>query len=166
DWKWIGNAIPQLSTLYMFRSFRHDLYSRLSRKRQSPTTLVPVASSIPRALSYVRFDLLPPLDVGDSYEPYTEPDIEPDVKEDIDACIAFTDDIAARGTEVWTWSCKNYMITWWRSWFIESGLLRVSRKDQGHRIMVTSQQSAAMSEMISTLERDNKRLRGMLGVKR
>nr|GEY85950.1 hypothetical protein [Tanacetum cinerariifolium] len=104
--------------------------ARLSRKRQSPTTLVHVASSIPRALSYVRFDLLPPrkrikdydfvtdfdvsskegyvpyvpkqiglaVDVGDSYEPYTEPDIELDVKEDIDACIAFTDDIAARGT--------------------------------------------------------------------
>nr|GFB56981.1 hypothetical protein [Tanacetum cinerariifolium] len=33
-------------------------------------------------------------------------------------------------------------------------------KDQGHRIVETSQQSAAMSEMISTLERDNMRLGG------
>ncbi|GKF77586.1 hypothetical protein Tco_0230056 [Tanacetum coccineum] len=40
------------------------------------------------------------------------------------------------------------------------------QRDQGHRIVVTSQQSAAMSEMISTLERDNMRLRGMLGVER
>nr|GEZ35714.1 hypothetical protein [Tanacetum cinerariifolium] len=35
--------------------------ARLSRKRcRSPTTLVPEASSVPRALSPVRFDLLPP----------------------------------------------------------------------------------------------------------
>ncbi|GJV21406.1 retrovirus-related pol polyprotein from transposon TNT 1-94 [Tanacetum coccineum] len=40
------------------------------------------------------------VDVKDSYEPYTEPDIDPDVQADIDACIAFTDDIAARGTYV------------------------------------------------------------------
>ncbi|GKG14419.1 hypothetical protein Tco_0354019, partial [Tanacetum coccineum] len=36
--------------------------------------------------------------------------------------------------------------------------------DLGHRIMATSQQSAAMSERIGTLERDNTRLRGMLDV--
>ncbi|GJY84746.1 hypothetical protein Tco_0498772 [Tanacetum coccineum] len=36
--------------------------------------------------------------VEDSYEPYTEPDIDLDVQADIDACIAFTNDIAARGT--------------------------------------------------------------------
>ncbi|GJX82630.1 putative reverse transcriptase domain-containing protein [Tanacetum coccineum] len=40
------------------------------------------------------------------------------------------------------------------------------QSDQGHRIGVTSQQSAAMSEMISTLKQDNMRLRGMLGVER
>nr|GEW57178.1 hypothetical protein [Tanacetum cinerariifolium] len=35
------------------------------------------------------------------------------------------------------------------------------QRDQGHRIMATSQQSAAMSERISTLEQDNVRLRGI-----
>nr|GFC55448.1 hypothetical protein [Tanacetum cinerariifolium] len=88
------------------------------------------ASSVPRALSPVCFDLLPPhkrikdfdfvinfdvsseegyvpyvpkqiglaVDVEDSYEPYTEPNFDHDVKEYIDAYIAFTNDIAARGT--------------------------------------------------------------------
>nr|GFA60764.1 hypothetical protein [Tanacetum cinerariifolium] len=40
------------------------------------------------------------------------------------------------------------------------------QRDHGHRIVATSQQSAAMSEMISMLERDNMRLRGVLAVKR
>nr|GEZ88401.1 hypothetical protein [Tanacetum cinerariifolium] len=166
------------------------------------------ASSIPRALSYVPFDLLSPrkrikdydfvtdfdvsskegyvpyvpkqiglaVDVGDSYEPYT-PGIDPDVKEDIDACIAFTDDIAARGT----YARRPSLV---REGRLRLGLIRVThlvvsddaaepvREDypdlvcavgylEGHRIVVTSQQSAAMSEMISTLERDNMRLRGI-----
>nr|GEX63941.1 hypothetical protein [Tanacetum cinerariifolium] len=40
------------------------------------------------------------------------------------------------------------------------------QREQGHMIVATSQQSAAMSEMISTSERDNMRLGGMLGVGR
>ncbi|GKC02161.1 hypothetical protein Tco_0993771, partial [Tanacetum coccineum] len=40
------------------------------------------------------------------------------------------------------------------------------QREQGHRIMATSQQSAAMSEKIGMLERDNIRLRGMLDVER
>nr|GEU72777.1 reverse transcriptase domain-containing protein [Tanacetum cinerariifolium] len=40
------------------------------------------------------------------------------------------------------------------------------QRDQGHRIVATSQQGAAILEMICTLELDNIRLRGMLGVKR
>ncbi|GJR70417.1 putative reverse transcriptase domain-containing protein [Tanacetum coccineum] len=40
------------------------------------------------------------------------------------------------------------------------------QREQGHRIMVTSQQSVAMSERIGMLERDNIRLRGMLDVER
>ncbi|GJW80361.1 putative reverse transcriptase domain-containing protein [Tanacetum coccineum] len=40
------------------------------------------------------------------------------------------------------------------------------QRDQGHRIVATSQQSVAMSERIGTLERDNVRLRVMLDVKR
>ncbi|GKC23945.1 reverse transcriptase domain-containing protein [Tanacetum coccineum] len=38
--------------------------------------------------------------VGAVLEPYTEPDIDPDVQADVDACIAFVDDIATRGTDV------------------------------------------------------------------
>ncbi|GJV38662.1 hypothetical protein Tco_1411139 [Tanacetum coccineum] len=40
------------------------------------------------------------------------------------------------------------------------------QRDQGHRMMATSQQSAAMSERIGTLERDNMRLRAMLCIER
>ncbi|GJR60586.1 putative reverse transcriptase domain-containing protein [Tanacetum coccineum] len=40
------------------------------------------------------------------------------------------------------------------------------QRDKGHRIVATSQQSATMSERIDTLDRDNMRLRGMLGVER
>ncbi|GKE21392.1 putative reverse transcriptase domain-containing protein [Tanacetum coccineum] len=40
------------------------------------------------------------------------------------------------------------------------------QRDQGHRIAATSEQSAAMSKRISTLERDNMKLKGMLGVER
>ncbi|GKC10777.1 hypothetical protein Tco_1007559, partial [Tanacetum coccineum] len=40
------------------------------------------------------------------------------------------------------------------------------QRDQGHRIVATSQQSATMSERIGTLERDNVRLRGILDVER
>ncbi|GJR82418.1 putative reverse transcriptase domain-containing protein [Tanacetum coccineum] len=40
------------------------------------------------------------------------------------------------------------------------------QRDQGHRIVATSQQSIAMSERISTLEWDNMRLKGMLGVEK
>ncbi|GKD09435.1 hypothetical protein Tco_1189120 [Tanacetum coccineum] len=100
------------------------------KRRRSPTTSVPSASPVPKALSPLRADLLPPrkrirdsdfmidfevsskegfvpyvprkiglgVDVEDSYEPYTEPNIDLEVQADIDACIAFADDIAVRGT--------------------------------------------------------------------
>nr|GEX23173.1 putative reverse transcriptase domain-containing protein [Tanacetum cinerariifolium] len=220
-----------------------------SRKRcRSPTSLVHVASPVPRALSLVRADLLPPrkrirdsntmidfevsleegykpyvpreirlgFDVEDSYEPYTEHDVDSNIQADIDACIAFADDIVARGTDVRVedgttaeeeaessargtteigvdrvthlvvkydivepvredfpdlvsadgslevmqraldmvmQELYDYMvqIPFYRVRVIES-----VQRDQGHRIMVTSQQSADMSERIGTLERDNK----------
>ncbi|GJS04641.1 putative reverse transcriptase domain-containing protein [Tanacetum coccineum] len=166
------------------------------------------------------------VDVEDSYEPYTEPDIDPDVKADIDACIAFADDISARGTDarVEVGAAAEEEAESSARATIRIGVDRVThsvvaddtaepvkedhpdlvsadgslkvmqrgldvvmqelydhmveipvhrvrviesvQRDQGHRIVATSQQSAAMSEMISTLERDNMRLRGMLGVER
>nr|GFC44332.1 hypothetical protein [Tanacetum cinerariifolium] len=48
-------------------------------------------------VSYVPREVGLRVDVEDSYEPYTELDINPDVQADIDACIAFFDDIRARG---------------------------------------------------------------------
>ncbi|GJZ77052.1 putative reverse transcriptase domain-containing protein [Tanacetum coccineum] len=75
----------------------------LSRKRcRSPTSSIPVASPMHGALSPVRTDLLPPRKriMDSDFMTDLEPDINPDVQADIDACIAFTDDIAARGTDV------------------------------------------------------------------
>ncbi|GJX00512.1 hypothetical protein Tco_0184425 [Tanacetum coccineum] len=75
----------------------------LSRKRcRSPTSSIPVASPMRGALSLVRTDLLPPRKriMDSDFMTDLEPDINPDVQADIDACIAFTDDIAARGMDV------------------------------------------------------------------
>nr|GEW07029.1 reverse transcriptase domain-containing protein [Tanacetum cinerariifolium] len=165
------NTFEQMAKMFLGKYFPPSMVTKLRNE---------ITNFLQRPLTYFRLIGLA-VDVGDSYDPYSEPHINPDVKEDIDACIAFTDDIAARGMnarrpslvperrlrlglieEVWTWSCKSYMITWWRSRFTESELSRVSKKDQGHRIVVTNQQSDAMSKMITTLEWDNLRLRGML----
>nr|GEX83833.1 hypothetical protein [Tanacetum cinerariifolium] len=164
------------------------------------------------------------VDVKDSYEPYTEPDINPDVQADIDACIPFSKDIAARGTDVrvkdgtaaeeeakpsmrGTIDINVNPVTHHvvsddtgepiREYFHElvsvDGSLEVMqrgldvvmqelydhmveilvhrvrviesvKRDQGYRIVATSQQSAAMLERIGMSEWDNKRLKGMLGV--
>nr|GEV82361.1 putative reverse transcriptase domain-containing protein [Tanacetum cinerariifolium] len=73
---------------------------RSSRKRcRSPVVLVPLATPVPRALSPIRVDLLPPCkrirgavttsdyddSTEESYEAYMDPDIDSDVQEDIDA---------------------------------------------------------------------------------
>ncbi|GJX20532.1 putative reverse transcriptase domain-containing protein [Tanacetum coccineum] len=206
------------------------------KRRRSPTTLVPAASPILGALSHVRTDLLPPhkrirdsdsvIDFKDSYEPYTELDIDPDVQADIEACIAFADDIAARGTDVIveigtaaedeaesstrgtieirvdqvthpvvlddvvgpvkedspelvsadgslevTHRGLDVVMHELYDHMVDIPFHRVKviesvQRDQGHRIVVTSQQSAAMSKRIGTLERDNMRLGGMLGFER
>ncbi|GJT55233.1 putative reverse transcriptase domain-containing protein [Tanacetum coccineum] len=170
-----------------------------SRKRhRSLTTSVPVASSIPGALSLVRADLLPPrMRIRDSdsvtnFEVSSEEDYVPHVarEADIDACVTFADDIAARGTDVRVeveTKAEEKAESSARG-TIKIGVDRVTHLvvsddiaepireyfpelvsvdgclegDHGHRIMASSQQGAAMSEMISTLERDNMRLRGML----
>nr|GEZ46486.1 hypothetical protein [Tanacetum cinerariifolium] len=207
--------------------------ARPSRKRhRSPTTLVPVASPVPRALSPVRADLLWPckrirdsdsvidfkvsseegsvphvpreiglgVDVEDSYEPYTKPDIDPDAQSDIDACITFADDISARGMDVRVevrtaaeeeaesieparedypdlvsadgslevmqigldvvmQEIYDHMV---KILVHRVRVIESVQREQGHMIVATSQQSAAMSKMISTSERDNMRLGGML----
>ncbi|GJQ89294.1 hypothetical protein Tco_0000433 [Tanacetum coccineum] len=197
-------------------------------RRRSPTTSVLVASPVPGALSPVYADLLPPRKrIRDSnFMTDFEPDIDPDVHADIDACVAFIDDIAARGTDVRVevrTTAEEEAESSARG-TIRIGVDRVThlvvmddtaepvredhpglvsadgslevmqrgldvvmqelydhmvgipvhrvrviesvQRDQGHRIVATSQQSATMSKMISTLERDNMRLKGMLGVER
>ncbi|GKA29355.1 hypothetical protein Tco_0715600 [Tanacetum coccineum] len=194
---------------------------------RSPTTSVPVASPVPRALSPVRADLFPPRK-RIRYSNF-ETDFEVSSEEgyvDIDVCTAFADDIKARGMNV---RVKDGIAAEEEAessarGTIEIGVDRVThlvvsddtaepvredfpelvsadgslevmqrgldvvmqelydhmveipvhrvrviesvQRDQGHRIVATSQQSAAMSERIGTLERDNMRLRGMLGVER
>ncbi|GJY23260.1 hypothetical protein Tco_0396918 [Tanacetum coccineum] len=81
---------------------------------RSPNTSVPLATPVPRALSPVHTDLLPPckrirgsvsttdygVSLEESYKTNTEPGIDFDVQADIDACIAAVDSTTARETDV------------------------------------------------------------------
>nr|GEY39047.1 putative reverse transcriptase domain-containing protein [Tanacetum cinerariifolium] len=157
---------------------------------RSPTTSVPAAFPIPGALSPVRTDLLPPrkrirdfdfvTDLEDSYEPYIEPDIDPGLQVDIDACIAFADDIAARRTdlrvEIRT-AAKEEAESSVRG-MIEIGVDRVTHlvisddtietvgEDSPELVSVDGSLKVKQRERISTLEQNNTRLKGMLGVER
>ncbi|GJT47196.1 hypothetical protein Tco_0955911 [Tanacetum coccineum] len=79
---------------------RADLLPPRKRIRDSDFVTNLEVSSEEGYVPYVPRDIKLGFDVEDSYEPYTKPDIDPDVQADIDACIAFADDIAARGTDV------------------------------------------------------------------
>nr|GEV26394.1 putative reverse transcriptase domain-containing protein [Tanacetum cinerariifolium] len=205
---------------------------RPSCKRcRSHTSSVHIASFVPRALSLVRVDLLPPrkriryfdsetdfevsleegyvpyvpreiglgVNVEDSYEPYTEPDIDPDTtaKEEAESSTRGTIEIrvdrvthpvvlddtaelvredspelvsADRSLEVMQ-RVLDVVMQELYDHMVEIPVHRVKviesvQRDQGHRIVVTSQQSATMSERIGTLEWDNVRLRGLLNVER
>ncbi|GJT45363.1 hypothetical protein Tco_0954078 [Tanacetum coccineum] len=177
-------------------------------------------------VSYVPREVGLGVDVEDSYEPYTEPGVDFVIQADIDACIAFVDDIRARGTHV------RVMVKTAAEEEVESssrgtvevevgprvgpvidddvresvredvpdhvtadGAVDVTNKTlgdlvqrfhdhtmeipahpiqliesvqrfQGHKIARVDLEVTAMTERIVTLERDNMRLRGMLGVKR
>ncbi|GJR92050.1 hypothetical protein Tco_0216061 [Tanacetum coccineum] len=81
---------------------------------RSPVVLVPLATSIPEALSPVRVDLLPPRkrisgavtasdydeSTEESYEAYTKPDIDSDVQVDINVDIVAMEAAAAREADV------------------------------------------------------------------
>nr|GEY47656.1 hypothetical protein [Tanacetum cinerariifolium] len=99
---------------------------------------------------------------------------------DIDSCIAFVNDITARGIDVrveMEAAAEEESESSARG-TIKIGVDRVThlvvsddihesvREDFLSWIVTTSQQSAAMFERIGTLERDNMRLRGMLGFER
>ncbi|GKD79103.1 hypothetical protein Tco_1341724, partial [Tanacetum coccineum] len=174
--------------------------ARPSLKRcRSPTSSVLVVSPVRRALSPVRADLFSPCKrIKDSYsvtyfEPYTKPDVDSDIQADINTCIAFADDLRAKGTDV------RVVIETTVEEEVESsakGMTEVAvdprarpvinddvretiredvpdhvradgaveviesvQRDQGHRIVATSQQIATMLERIGMLERDNVRLK-------
>ncbi|GJX26347.1 putative reverse transcriptase domain-containing protein [Tanacetum coccineum] len=130
----------------------------------SPTTSVSVASPVHGALSPVRADLLPPLqNFARLY-------------------LCLLDDIAARGT---MFELRLGLRQWGGREVMQRGLdvviqelydhmmeilvhkvrvIESIQRDQGHKIIATSQQSATMLERIGTLERDNRRLKGFVGV--
>ncbi|GJW05557.1 putative reverse transcriptase domain-containing protein [Tanacetum coccineum] len=70
------------------------------RRRYSDSKTDFKVSSEEGYVSYVLREIGLGVDVEDSFEPYNELDIDPDIQADIDACVAFADDIAARGTDV------------------------------------------------------------------
>nr|GEW24331.1 putative reverse transcriptase domain-containing protein [Tanacetum cinerariifolium] len=169
-----------------------------------------VVSPVRRALSLVRADLLPArkrikdfgfvTDVEDSYEPYIEPDVDFDIQADINACIAFADDLRARGTDVRDVvetaaeeevdsstrgmvevdprvrqviddddACESIKedvhdhVTAEGAIEVTHETLRdLVQRFHGHTMEIL----AHRIQRISTLERDNMRLRGMLGVER
>ncbi|GJZ01938.1 hypothetical protein Tco_0519899 [Tanacetum coccineum] len=167
--------------------------ARPSRKRRrSPTTSVPAALLVPRALSLVRADLLSPCKrIRDS-------DFMNDFKADIDTCIVFVDDIAARGMDVRVedgTAAKEEVKSSARG-MIKIKVDRVTHlvvsdntaepikedypdlvsTDGSLEVMqrgldvimqeLYDHMSAAMLKRIGTLERDNMRLKGMLDVER
>ncbi|GKF15550.1 hypothetical protein Tco_0057012, partial [Tanacetum coccineum] len=79
---------------------RADLLSPRKRIRDSDFVTDLEVSSEEGYVPYTPREIGLGVNVEDSYEPYTKPDIDPDVQADIDACIAFANDIKARGTDV------------------------------------------------------------------
>ncbi|GKA05363.1 hypothetical protein Tco_0684483 [Tanacetum coccineum] len=142
-------------------------------------------SSVPRETS-LRDDVV----VWDSDEPYLEPDINHEIQEKIDKCIAYADALRTEGIdarvivetvareEVETSTKSPVKVRVERvthpavsddipETAQEEGAIEGTYEtlgDLGHRIVVTGQQSAVLSERISELERDNRRLRGTLDV--
>ncbi|GJT68142.1 hypothetical protein Tco_1019622 [Tanacetum coccineum] len=203
-----------------YYSSNHFTFDDSSRDSQSYS--FPEEGYVP----YVPGEIKLGVDVEDRYEPYTESDVDSDIQVDIDACIAYVDKIAARGTYVRvvvetaaeeevesnargrvevkvdprvksivddgvrepvredvpdhvtadgtvevTYEKLGDLVQRFHDHTIEIPVhwiqvIESVQRFQGHRIVATSQQSAAMSERIGTLERDNTRLRGMLDVER
>ncbi|GKB65069.1 hypothetical protein Tco_0921255 [Tanacetum coccineum] len=170
-----------------------------SRKRiRSPTTSVPLSSPIPRALSSVRTDLLPPRKRIRSPEIVTGLEdcsyegsgrSVPRQTEEIDECIGYANalrsegidarvvvetvsreevETSARGTIVVNDDRVTHHVRF-HDHTVEILIHRVRviesiQRDQGHRIVASSQQGTVMSERINELERDNTRLRDTLDV--
>ncbi|GJW80602.1 putative reverse transcriptase domain-containing protein [Tanacetum coccineum] len=210
--KSVGSLLPTT----WFEDFSRLLLHQISFRRfilfffmDIPHQVMPLRfsfSPVRRALSPVRADLFSPCKrIKDSYsvtyfEPYTKPDVNSDIQATINTCIAFDDDLRAKGTNV------RVVIETTVEEEVESSVkgttevavdprarpvinddvreniredvpdhvradgavevIESVQRDQGHRIVATSQQSATMLEQIGILERDNVRLKGMLDAER
>ncbi|GJT33735.1 hypothetical protein Tco_0924154 [Tanacetum coccineum] len=156
------------------------------KRRRSPAASVPLALPVPGALSPVRADLLPPrkrirgsvsmtnyeeynarveVDTRLDREDEDDEEAESSHREDFPDLVSAdaSREVMQIGLDVVMQELYDHMvdIPVRRIMVIES-----VQRDQGHRMMATSQQSAAMSERIGTLERGNMRLRAMLCIKR
>nr|GEW01938.1 reverse transcriptase domain-containing protein [Tanacetum cinerariifolium] len=129
------------------------------------------------------------VDVKRSDEPYSEPDIDLNVQAEIDECIVYANALRARGIddrvvvetvareEVEASARGMVKVRYDRVMHSvvsddilvlaqEEGAIKVTYetlgdlRDQGHRIVATSQRGTVMSKRISGLERDSTRLRG------
>ncbi|GJX15497.1 hypothetical protein Tco_0216329, partial [Tanacetum coccineum] len=79
---------------------RANLLSPRKRIRNSDSMTDLEVSSEDDYVPYIPIKVGLGVDVEDSYEPYTEPDVDSDIHADINVCIAFADDLRARGTDV------------------------------------------------------------------
>ncbi|GKD60400.1 hypothetical protein Tco_1297909 [Tanacetum coccineum] len=79
---------------------RAGLLPPCKRIRDADTVTDFEVSSEEGYVPYVPREIGLGVNVEDSYEPYTEPDVDSDIQVDINICIAFADDIAAKGTDV------------------------------------------------------------------
>ncbi|GKA32442.1 reverse transcriptase domain-containing protein [Tanacetum coccineum] len=111
-------------------------------------------------------------------------DIDPEIQAEIDECIAYADALRDRGIDailvveeemrglgglVKVKVDRGDLVQRFHDHTEEISVRRVQviesiQRDQGHRIVVTGQQSTDMLERIRELERDNKRLRDLMDV--
>nr|GEU39848.1 hypothetical protein [Tanacetum cinerariifolium] len=214
------SSIPYSSAAITERPSHSSSLSPSHKRSRSLTTSILASLPIPRALSYVCVDLLPPrmritssdstTDLEDcsdesfesslsretslrddvvfkgSDEPYSELDIDPEIQAEINECIAYADSLRTEGIDarivVETVAREEEeraievahemfgdMVQRFHDHTVEIPVYRVHviksiRRDQGHKIIATGQQSAIQSERINKLERDNTTLRGMMDV--
>ncbi|GJU15499.1 hypothetical protein Tco_1143465 [Tanacetum coccineum] len=183
-------SIPHSSTAITERP-SHSSSADPSRKRsRSPTTSVPLSLPIPRALSSIRADLLPPHMRIRSSDSVTDLEVSSDESSEssaeIDECTAYADALRVGGIdarvmvetvareEVETSARGTVKVRDDRVSHPvvlddipeptqEEGAIEVTYEtlgDLGHKIIATGQQSVVLSKRISELERDNTRLRG------
>nr|GEX46497.1 putative reverse transcriptase domain-containing protein [Tanacetum cinerariifolium] len=158
-----------------FRSFCFviDLEDRLDESSES---------SIPRETSF-RDDVV----IMGSDKPCLEQDIDLEIQAGINECIAYADDMRARGIDARvvveavdreesetvevTYETLGDLVQRFHDHTEEIPVRRVQaiegiQMDQGHRVVATGQQSDVLSERISELGRDNMRHRDTLDVAR